>query len=239
MLTLNEDQKVEAIRSLVVNCDGWDEEDIDLLVNFDDEKLMQHVVNCAELIENMEEDDGIPASMDTGGPGEKSSAATTEGWDEEITDKGDQGDNLAATEQDKNKDQPKRCHDEEGNEIKCPENESTAQGENVQNERQWLSSAPPRIREVVINALRFEQGQKDQLIETITANQSNRFTDEYLHSLSTRELEGIAALATQPVVNRAGKIVQDYSGAAGGPVLNETVDRNDVLTIPTIDYSRS
>lgn len=239
-LTLNQAERKELITALVTNCAGWDEGDIELLVNMSDEKLYTHASGCAQLIanEDIEDSGDLPDSLEPASASEDNAAAE-KGDDEQTLAEGeDQGDNVATTEEDTEgvKDQPTKCHDEEGNEIECPdqEGETKAGGDNVQNEAQYLNRLPSRIRSVVVNALRFEQEQKKQLVTNIQRNPRNRFHETYLMNMGLDELQAMADLAS------TRKSQPSYAGAAGGPTLNETnVDRDDLLVPPVLEFTMS
>ena len=81
--------------------------------------------------------------------------------------------------------------------------------------QQWLSDAPAEIRSAVQNAMAFEQGQKNQLIKVITANERNAFTKDYLANRDLEELQGLAALAATD--NIAANSQQ--GGSIGAPIL--------------------
>jgi len=231
-MTLNQAERRELISSMVTNCAGWDKEDLDILHNMSDDKLWVHARGCAQLIANEEEDAGdLSDEIEPSAATELESSATEGLEDEEVDgNQGEQG--PPAVEPDaETKDQPKKCWDEEGNETSCPE--ETADGENV-TENQYLNFLPPRIRSVVVNAIKFEQAQKAQLVGSITANSRNRFSSQYLMRMSLDELQALADLASPRRSN------QLYVGAAGGPVLNQSdVDREDILTVPTLEFTMS
>ena len=218
-ITLNRDERKELITALVTNCAGWDADDVELLVNMGNDKLYSHAENCYQLTANEEEDSGLPDTLNPSSTQELESSATDEGWDEEEPEDGDQGESVASTVQ-KTDDQPVKKKDEEES------------GEGNVTENQWLQFAPPRIRSVVINAMNFEHTKKQQLVETITANRRNRFSDSYLMTKGVEELEAMADLA-------GVRQQQNFIGAAGGPVFNESsIDRDDILTIPVLEFKR-
>jgi hypothetical protein len=239
-LTLNRAERKEAILALVTNCAGWDEEDVQLLANMNDGKLMSHLQNCAQLTANAdpEDDSGYSDRMKPESAGSHESDADEdgdEGWGSEVLDSAGSDDGEdgpeAGTDDTKKKDQPKVCYDDDGNEIACAE--GTATGDNVQNTEQYLQSLPPAIRSVVTNALKFERAQKQQLIGKIVANRRNRFSERYLSRMGVDELEALAELASPP------KAV--YNGAQGGPVNNAAggVDPDDLLIPPVLEFSRN
>jgi hypothetical protein len=106
----------------------------------------------------------------------------------------------------------------------------------VQNEYSYLDYMPPRIRSVVLNAMKFEHAQKQQLVGQITANSRNRFSDGYLMRMEVDELQALAELATPP----SRRPQPNYVGAAGGPTFNESysVDRDDILVPPVLEFKR-
>jgi len=221
-LTLNREQRKELITALVTNCSGWDEEDIDLLVNMAPEKLVSHVENCAQLVANAdpEDDSGLPDSLEPSSASEEENEVE-DGWEEEEDPTGDQGDNVASTKQDQEKDQP-TMDKKKKVAVEVTENE-------------YLDHLPPRIRSVVLNALKFENEQKKQLVGQITANSRNRFSERYLMNLGLQELQALSELATPP----KRQSIPMFIGGSGGPTFNEDpVDREDILTIPTLEFSR-
>jgi len=237
-LTLNRAERRELITALVANCAGWDEDDIQILVNMSDQKLWSHAQGCAQMIANAAEGDdtGLPDSMDPSSASELESEVD-DGIEEEELDTSDDGEDGpdAGDDDSQERDQPKRCHDDEGNEIECGDSE-TAEGENVQNEYYYLASLPPRVRSVVLNAMKFEHAQKQQLVGQITANSRNRFSDSYLMRMGVDELQALAELATPP----QRRPQPNYIGAAGGPTFNEAhgVDRDDILVPPVLEFKR-
>jgi len=224
-ITLNKAERSELISALVTNCDCWDEEDLDILVNMGAEKLLGHVEACAQLIDNAdtEDDSGLPDSLEPDSADALEDDAEDEGWEEENLDAGVQptGSSPRATEKTKKLDQP----------TKKPEGEEE---DNV-TENQYLRNLPPRIQSVVVNALKFENEQRHRLIETITANTRNRFSEDYLSELSLNALQGMADLATP----QQSQIQPMFLGAAGGPIVNEAdVDRDDILVPPVLEFTR-
>ena len=237
MLTLNAEERGELIGALVTNCAGWDEDDIDLLVNMSDEKIFNHAEICAEIIGNVDEEDessGMSDSLDPSSAEELQDEAEDDGWEDETISKTTPPTSGAPAETPA-PDEPKRCYDEDGNEIDCPENSSQAEGENVtKNERAYLNRLPRRVRDVVVNALEFEDNRKAQLVDQITANSHNRFSGDFLMRQSVNNLEAIAALASPN-----GAVQPIYAAGAGGPVINQgEVDRDDVLLVPTLEFSQ-
>jgi hypothetical protein len=238
-LTLNQAERKELITALVTNCAGWDADDIELLVNMSDEKLYTHAQGCAQLIANAEIEDAgdLPDSLEPASASEDNAAAE-KGDDEQTLAEGeDQGDNVASTEEDTEgvKDQPTKCHDDSGNEIECPdqEGETKAEGENVQNEAMYLNSLPPRIHSVITNALRFEQAQKQRLVANIKSNPRNRFHDSYLMRMGLDELQALSEIAA-PRKSQAS-----YAGAASPTTNVSTVDRDDLLVPPVLEFTMS
>jgi hypothetical protein len=183
-----------------------------------------------------EDDTGIPDSLEPSSASEMK-GEVEDGIDGEELDTSDDGEDGPDTGDDdsQDRDQPKRCHDDEGNEIECGDSE-TAEGDNVQNEYNYLAQLPPRVRSVVLNAMKFEHAQKQQLVGQITANSRNRFSDSYLMRMGVEELQALAELATPP----QRRPQPNYVGAAGGVTFNESygVDRDDILVPPVLEFKR-
>lgn len=228
-ITLNADDRKELISALVHNCNGWDEEDVDLLTNMSAGKLFAHAGNCHdmivanELIANAdpEDDSGLPGSLEPDSASSQETSAESEGWEEENDPPGNQEPKGTTIKQDEDKDQPTSKTKKVSMEV---------------TENEWLEQAPPMIREVVVNALQFQNEQKKQLVAQITANSRNRFNEDYLMGHSVEELQALVELATPP--NRTPQ--PTFIGAAGGPVFNEEpIDRDDVLAIPTLEFTNN
>ncbi len=243
MLTLNEKEKRAIIEALVTNCAGWDEEDVDLLTNLSDRKLFAHARRCAQLIANADPEDnsGLPGTLEPESASTQEHEAEDEGWEDETLDDAGSDDGLdgppSSTDETEDLDQPKRCHDEQGNEVECGDS-SAARGENVtKNELDWLAKLPPRVQSVVTNALKFEDQQKRILVGQIVANRRNRFSKNYLMGMGIDELQALSELAA-PVNNRSRQPL--YVGP-GGPTFNEafSTDRDDVLIPPTLEFTKN
>ena len=101
---------------------------------------------------------------------------------------------------------------------------------------EYVANAPPEIQEVLRNGVQAASARKAQLVQTITNNKNNRFTADYLNTLSLDQLEGIAAIAQgdtqRPVAN--------YLGAAVPPT--QRVDNSqqafeeEALPLPTLNF---
>lgn len=98
---------------------------------------------------------------------------------------------------------------------------------------EWLRVAPPEVQSVVRNAMAAEKRQKDALVEQITANERNKFTKEHLMMKDVQELEAIAALAETQKPSSPPL----YIGAAGGTTNKGKTDEEELLPLPTINWS--
>ena len=106
----------------------------------------------------------------------------------------------------------------------------------AQNADEYISNAPPEIREVLVNAMATAKAEKLALIKVIVANQNNRFSDKWLATLPIDQLRGMAALAGG--LNRG---VQNYSGQGEVPMFlenrtsdEETNDDGPILGLPGV-----
>jgi len=221
-ITLNREERKQLIVGLVRNCNGWDQDDIELLANMSDGKLFTHAEGCAELIDNAEtEDTGVPGSMKPSGAGAQKGAAKKADDEQQVT--GDAGEGgVSKTHPDMEKDQPTMKKGEGATQNMTTE--------------QYLANMPDPIRDVVINALEFDAAQKDELVHRITANARNQFSEDFLRAKPTEELRVLADMVAPERVSRSPMFV----GAAGGPVVNtQSVDRDEILVPPTMDFSRN
>ncbi len=63
---------------------------------------------------------------------------------------------------------------------------------------EYVAQAPAEFQDVIRNGLAAHEQAKAQLIETITANDANQFSKEFLQTKGLQELEGLAAIAAKP-----------------------------------------
>jgi hypothetical protein len=98
---------------------------------------------------------------------------------------------------------------------------------------EWMAAAPPEIQSVVRNAMGVEKQQKADLAKVILANRANTFKEEQLAAKSVDELQSIAALA------RTEEAKPSYFGSSvpTGNQQKPTVDEDDFLPLPTINYA--
>lgn len=101
---------------------------------------------------------------------------------------------------------------------------------------EWMKSAPPEIQSVVANAVALERQQKTALINVITTN-NKEISKEDLAPMNLAMLRKLAAGYTSN--NRIADQVSNYLGAAAptGNARQSDFDENDVLLMPTINYS--
>lgn len=78
--------------------------------------------------------------------------------------------------------------------------------------QEWLKTVPPEFRPIVANSLRHDAEVKQQLIETITANANNPFSEDQLNRMNTDQLAPLAQLSRplKPVVRNARREVTDF-----------------------------
>jgi len=101
---------------------------------------------------------------------------------------------------------------------------------------EWLKGAPAEVQSVVRNAMAAEKKQKDSLIEKITANERNTFTEDHLLMKDVQELEAIAAIAEVP----QAKGPPLYTGAVGGVATtnkDRQTEEEEPLPLPTINWA--
>lgn len=91
---------------------------------------------------------------------------------------------------------------------------------------EYVNNAPPEIQDFLSDAMGSLQEQRDDLIETITNNEENEFSEDELNNMKTPQLRKLAKIAKKkeaeegqesaPVANRATR----FTGASGAPVKN-------------------
>ena len=101
---------------------------------------------------------------------------------------------------------------------------------------EFLAAAPPEIQEVLNEAMQTQAQKKVELIQAITANTKNIFTNEQLAALKVNELTAVAALAKvdTPIPNTN---VLNFSGMA--PVGNVEGDEEEALELPVMNFAKT
>lgn len=115
-----------------------------------------------------------------------------------------------------------------------------------QTPEQYIAAAPPGIRGMLQASLQTHNQQREALIEQIVANQSNRFTREWLASQEIDVLQGIGAMASPATTtpNYAGAggappVLNDAAGNTQQPGLNVVNEVDDEpLIMPTMEFKK-
>lgn len=99
--------------------------------------------------------------------------------------------------------------------------------------QEYLANMPLEMRDVYTEGMQARNAKREELVKTITANESNIFTEDQLRTKSTAELAGIAALARKadianPVIN--------WAGNAGGPPASNKKDMPEGLELPVLSF---
>jgi hypothetical protein len=105
---------------------------------------------------------------------------------------------------------------------------------------EYVANAPSEIRDMLQAGLESHNRDRQALIDVVTGNEKNIFSDDVLQSKPISELKALAALASQEVVGNSSedKPSPNYAGAVGAhaaPVAN-TSDEEAPLLIPTINW---
>lgn len=193
-MALSEKEKDQVVTDLInnegvdcVGCDPWNEEDREALNALPEEKLIALNNQREMLVLNASEDE-----------------EEEEEEEEEV-------------DEDKNGDKAKmaKLRAMQGK-VKVIGDKKKPVASKVENmtAEQWLEAAPPEIRSVVHNAISAEKEQKNDMINKISANERNLFTEEYLQTQSVPQLKGLVALATNEDEEKTVP-APVYMGAAG------------------------
>lgn len=103
---------------------------------------------------------------------------------------------------------------------------------------EWWQEAPPEVRGVVNRAVAWENDQRKQCIEVITANERNKFTEDQLKAMPLDQLQGIVSLLDVPGKEEPQSFPM-FLGAAA-PVANaqpKGAPKEEPLMLPKMDYS--
>ena len=137
-------------------------------------------------------------------------------------------------EEEKEEDAVEECADSEDKTCDAVEEEVPVENSEPLSAEQYVSNAPPQIRDMLESGLAAHNRDRQALIDVIVANEKNVFEKSQLAEKPMSELKGLAALAAPEE-----KPVPSYAGAsAPSPVANSQTDEEHLL-IPTINWSDS
>lgn len=235
---LTENQRQQIVDNLCTNCSCqgaqlFTENDRDLLMNTDDERL----VSFDQFHRNVQTNEVIANAARKGFQAGKIVVNEAAGM-------------LVANVEDTTGEDKLNDDDEEPNPKHDPSETHQKPLQNMRTYRtqpsrpltdeEWMRTAPPGIRSVVQNALNFQAQQKQTLIDQITANANNTFNPEYLATKDVQELQAIAALATNGRRQIERFSQPNYLGAAA-PATNQQgapVDNTkDILELPSVNWA--
>lgn len=265
-MNLKPEERAELVSNLTTNCDCWKYEGSDGVLNAMPDEQLVTVYNQAKALEDIvpvinqiAEDFGVDQSVtldrlpqtlianavaafdgsgEGGGEGDTRANGEGDDPDADYNDDGLEGEEEGEYDGD---------NQEQGSTmISDPQTKGKGVVKNQRRKpmttNQWLATAPPDVQVVVRNALRRDAEEKEKLIETITSNANNEFSDEELLAMNTDQLRPIAKLASV-TRNRAAapkknghNRAANYFGIQGAaaPVFNEVNDE-DLLEVPTMN----
>jgi len=90
--------------------------------------------------------------------------------------------------------------------------------------KEYIAKAPEAIQDVLSNAMKLQDKQKETIVCGLLANKRNTFTEDQLKAKKLDELQALASLAQVDV---------DYSGNGGSVKSNE--GEGELLTAPTLE----
>ncbi len=276
-MKLKPEERAELVGNLTTNCDCWKHEGSDKVLNaMPDEQLVAVYNQSSSLREilpvlnQIATDFGVDADKTTLADLPQTLVANAMasfdgshdggGSDTRANGAGDDPDGDYDTEGDS-----ERMEDEEGDyegDEQTDDNHQQAKTgvHNTQRKptrrnkpmttNQWLATAPPEVQVVVRNALAIDEQRKEELIEAITANANNPYSEEQLYSMNTLQLEPLAQLAAKPQApvrnqnNKPRQSVANFYGAQGAPrqtapVNNAFEPEEGLLEVPTINWSEN
>lgn len=234
--------KKQIVSQLIANdATGWDNSDREFLMGQPIEKLEKMLPtankNPAESVDsdsdnNDESVDGASQVKPKKASSKSSAADNAFGGDD------DEDDVVSKTK-------PKRKASDEDDDEDDMENNSTrkpVRGTKPVTLNQYVANAPPEIQDMLKSGLRMQQERRDALIETITANEANTFTDEYLATKDLEELTAIAALATNNSKPGTSGRTLRFTGqgdvaTGGGQTTNTKGAAQKALPIPQLNFN--
>jgi hypothetical protein len=98
----------------------------------------------------------------------------------------------------------------------------------------YIGAAPRQIQEVLANGLHIYNEEKDKIVATILANESNSFTKEELNGRPLGELRKMVQL--MGVKNTGGERTPTYAGQAPTPGMN--AEKEEALEMPAMNFGR-
>lgn len=98
---------------------------------------------------------------------------------------------------------------------------------------EYIAKAPDAIQDMLRNGMASHKADKKRLINTITANDQNSYTDEQLEVKSLDELQKIAALAVNSE-NPAPRRPANYGGQ--GETVPTGNEKEEALAVPTMNF---
>ncbi len=104
---------------------------------------------------------------------------------------------------------------------------------------EYVAKAPAQFQDVIKNGLAAHEQAKAKLIDTITENEANQFSKEFLQTKGIQELEGLAAIAAvpAPAAPAAAAPVPMFNGAATpSKPTNNSSNEEGLLVAPTLSW---
>lgn len=118
---------------------------------------------------------------------------------------------------------------EDGEEPKVKATTTNTDGKTLQMSREeYMEAMPEDMREVLDEGLRNRELARNSHIETIMANERNKFTEEQLKAKPVKELEAIAGLLKPNQTELVSESWTDYGGASGAVSVN-VADREPLV----------
>ena len=265
-MLLKPEERKELVDYLVTNCDCWKHEGSDKVLNeMKDEQLVSFAENFDMLAEagatlnaiqkTFELPDTLainavpealrnvfvennPAFDRTDGSGEEVQSG---GGDEEEPDDSEEEDMMEG--EDMGEEMKKHTSNQKGETPKPKIVTPVQRKQKPMTTNQWLAQAPPEVQVVVRNAMRVDAEVKEELVEAITANANNPFSEEQLFSMTTEQLRPLAQLAATASSRREEHVrptVNNFFGAAApvsGRSRQQAPKEEDMLIPPTINWT--
>jgi len=102
---------------------------------------------------------------------------------------------------------------------------------------EYIANAPEGMRDMLVAGIKAHEAQKAEMIQKITANERNGFSEEQLKAKGLDELRTLARLAEVPVTQPKAPAKPLFNGQA--EVTNQGDKKEEPLAAPTLNFEKA
>jgi hypothetical protein len=117
-------------------------------------------------------------------------------------------------------------------------NTTTSTKKKAQTVEEFINSAPKPIREMLVRGLSAHQAERARLIDVITSNETNPFTEDELKAFEVPMLQKLAALAVEQETEEKTQPLDlfNFIGNAGAPQTQN--HQEECLPLPVMNFQK-